>query len=88
MKLTGKAGQLVTAVTLALGLSVAASSAQAVIITETINFNNIPNGTVGPNQAVGTLLDFNYGPPPFGGPQRAFDIGGGNIVMVDEPLRR
>lgn len=42
MKLKGKAGQLVTAITLALGLSVAAASAQAAVIT--INFDDLSPG--------------------------------------------
>ena len=44
MKLKEKAGQLVAATTLALALSVATSSAQAVIVTETIDFNNLSAG--------------------------------------------
>lgn len=68
----------------ALGLAGVTPAAHAVLITETINFNNIANGTFnGVNLAVGTGLGFHYGPPPFGALQQAVDIGGGNIVMVD-----
>ncbi len=70
---------------LIMGLCLAVSmSANAVLITKTIDFNNLPGGVLfgpGTSFSVGDG-DFLYGPPPFGARQRTLDLGG-NIVMVD-----
>ena len=69
----------------ALLLGVAAvPAAQAGVVTETIDFNNIAaNTTISSTIAVGPSLNFDYGTGPYPYYQEAIDNGGGNIVMVD-----
>ncbi len=69
---------------LCLGVTIAmAQSASAVLVTQTINFNNLAAGNLGNVCLSVGNGDFCYNGAIQGDPQRAFDVGGGNIVLLD-----
>lgn len=84
MKLNGNAGKLFTAMTLAFGLTVAATSAHALIITETITFDNLA-GSLNTNQCLSVGSgDFCYNGTIQGDPQNAVNVGGGHIIVLED----